>query len=288
VVDLAEPPTVHVVSAAYRDRLEAYTWWFPIVGRVAYKGFFSRDPAVREAEKLEAKGFDTYVRTAAAFSTLGWFADPLFPHLLNYDEVSLANVVFHELFHGTFYLSGHTAFSESLANFAAGRAAVEFFRSREGETGEKYRQALAAWEDELRFSAFLGDAARRLEACYRASASREEALRAREEIFAELKEDFARLDFRSGRNGDFARERLNNAVLLHYLLYRRELGVFEALYRSAGGDLRETLRRAIALAKDADDPFAALREAVAQSPSLSATTMPRAARRLHARKGIAS
>ena len=95
-----------VLSAAHKDRFAAHTWWFPIVGHVPYKGFFSESKARREIAKLEEKGFDTYLRPTSAFSTLGWFNDPLVSPLLRYDSVQLTNTVVHELFHNTFYASG--------------------------------------------------------------------------------------------------------------------------------------------------------------------------------------
>ena len=79
-----------IVSAAYRDRFESYTWWFPIVGHVPYKGYFSERKAREAVRDLEERGFDTYLRPTAAFSTLGWFNDPLVSPLLRYDSVGLA------------------------------------------------------------------------------------------------------------------------------------------------------------------------------------------------------
>ncbi len=260
--DLAKSPTLYVVSAAYRDQLEPYTWWFPIVGRVAYKGFFNEASARSEAARLEAKGYDTYIRTAAAFSTLGWFPDPLLPHLLRYDMGTLSSVIFHELFHNTFYLSGHTAFNESLANFAGSRAAIAFFVGREGLAGKRHCQAVAAWEDELTVSRFLAEAAGRLQELYRASLLPNEILQKREEIFSRLQEEFRRLPLRGQRDTEFTQKKLNNAVILHYLLYLSELGLFEQMYCQDEEDLHLTLKRIMTVAKNGEDPFAAVRLAV--------------------------
>ena len=88
-----------VLSAARQDQLTPKTWWFPIVGTVPYKGYFNEDAAMREQVKLEEDGFDTFLRPTAAFSTLGWFADPLLSTLVRLDEVDLVETVLHELSH---------------------------------------------------------------------------------------------------------------------------------------------------------------------------------------------
>src|SRR5271156_3867758 len=86
---------VHVVMAAPRDSLDPYTWWFPIVGRVPYRGYFNESDAMAEASSLEAQGLDTMVRPAVAFSSLGFFDDPLLTNLLKPDRVELAGVIIH-------------------------------------------------------------------------------------------------------------------------------------------------------------------------------------------------
>jgi predicted aminopeptidase len=121
---------VLVLSGAYRDRLEAYTWWFPIVGRVPYKGFFDFAAARTAARTMDHNGFDVYLRPSPAFSTLGWFNDPLVSTSLNADSLDLANTVIHELTHNTFYASGQAVFNESFANFVGARGSAWFFRSR--------------------------------------------------------------------------------------------------------------------------------------------------------------
>ena len=131
---------VMVLSAAYKDRFQPHTWWFPIVGRVPYKGFFDFDDAEKARRKLEARGLDTYLRPSAAFSTLGWFNDPLLSTLLRYDHVSLANTVIHEIFHNTYFAPGQAVFNESLANFVAAAAP-----SSSSAAATAWRRAPAAW-----------------------------------------------------------------------------------------------------------------------------------------------
>src|SRR5579871_3979453 len=90
---------VLVLSGAYPDRLAPYTWWFPIVGRVPYKGFFEFGAARSAERELASRGFDVYLRPSPAFSTLGFFNDPLLSTSLRADTIDLANTVIHELTH---------------------------------------------------------------------------------------------------------------------------------------------------------------------------------------------
>ncbi|HVO94053.1 MAG TPA: aminopeptidase, partial [Terriglobales bacterium] len=153
------PDLTYIVIAAPKTELRPYTWWFLIIGSVPYKGYFSKADAEAEVERLKAEGYDTNVRTSAAFSTLGWFDDPLLSHLLRYDKVVLTEIVFHELFHNTLYIKGAGAFNESSANFVGHRAAIDFLRQRLGENSPEYKSAVLAWREEREFGRFIGEVA---------------------------------------------------------------------------------------------------------------------------------
>jgi predicted aminopeptidase len=268
LTEVTNPPIIHVVTAAPRTTLEPYTWWFPIVGRVAYKGYFDAESARKEAQELEAQGYDTYTRTAVAFSTLGWFADPLLPHLLRYNTETLTNIIIHELFHNTFYLWGQTALNESLANFAGHRGAIAFFAKEQGSETGAARQAVATWESELAISGFLAEAANRLNELYASSIPEADKLRQREELFARLQEEFRNLPGPVRQNTDLGTVQWNNAVLLQALVYLQDLALFEQVYQQSGQDLQATLKRiSDAAEKEADDPFAGVRELVSVSRS---------------------
>ena len=252
-----------VLSAAHRDRFQAHTWWFPIVGRVPYKGFFSEARARREMERLENRGFDTYLRTTSAFSTLGWFNDPLVSPLLRYDSVSLANTVIHELFHNTLYLAGQATFNESLAQFVGGRGAVAFFCGEVGGVGSpECRRATAAWEDELVFGAFLSALVGELEELYaREDLASERKVELREGVFRAAQERFAaevRPRLQVSTYSAFTRLPLNNATLLARRLYYHRLELFEAVYRASGEDLALTIRRIVQAARGGGDPWEAV------------------------------
>src|SRR5690349_6256035 len=132
------PDLTYIVMAAPKTELRPYTWWFLIIGSVPYKGYFTKEEAQAEIDRLNAKGYDTTLSTSAAFSTLGWFDDPLLSHLLRYDDAVLSGVVFHELFHNTLYVKGAGAFNESAANFIGHYAAIDFFRDRLGKDSAEY------------------------------------------------------------------------------------------------------------------------------------------------------
>jgi predicted aminopeptidase len=244
---------VHVVSAAYRFRLQPYTWWFPILGRVPYKGFFSAAAAAGEAAGLEHNGYDTYVRPSVAFSTLGWFDDPLLSSLLRYDRAVLADVIIHELLHNTSYLAGHADFDESFATFVGGRGAVLFFRTHPDAAALGH--ATDAWDDALTFSAFLGTFTARLRDAYGAGVTLPE----RQHLFRAAQDEFQRLPLRTARYRDFATRPLNNAVILHDLMYADRLQLFEDLFVQASGDLAHTIAVVLhAVEQRPQDPFAAV------------------------------
>lgn len=251
----------YVLTAAPRTDLRPYTWWFLFVGRVPYKGFFSEEDAKAEAERFQGQGYDTYVRTSPAFSTLGWFDDPLLAHLLKYDKTTLAEVIFHELFHNTLYVGGAGDFNESLANFVGSQAAILFFRDRYGEGSAEHRRAVQAWEEQIEFSRFIGGVADSLRALYAKDVPEEEKLRLREEIFSRSQREWLQ------RTGDrprhrfraFSQLKVNNAVVAHYLLYLKSLELFESVYQ-AGKDLGRSVEAIKESVRSGSDPFESVRE----------------------------
>ncbi len=255
------PELTYILTAAPKTELKPYTWWFLVVGRVPYKGYFSREEAETAAEELRAEGYDTNVRTSAAFSTLGWFNDPLLGHLLKYDKVTLAEVVFHELFHSTLYVKGAGNFNESVANFVGGHAAIDFFRDKFGEGSAEHQRAVRNWEAELEFSGFIERFAGALTELYTRNIPYEDKLRLREAVFSQFKNEWAdRLASRSThRFRGFAYQPMNNAVIIHYLLYLRNLEIFESIYQAEG----QNLVRTIAVIRDAvekgGEPFEQVR-----------------------------
>jgi predicted aminopeptidase len=255
------PDLTYIVIAAPQTELRPYTWWFLVVGHVPYKGFFSKSEAQWEAERLHKQGYDTTIRTSAAFSTLGWFDDPLLSHLLRFDKIALTEVVFHELFHNTLYIKGAGAFNESAANFIGHRAAIDFFAQRFGQESAEHRRAVQRWEEELEFAEFIEELINNLSGLYRRNIAKEDKLRLREEVFARSQSEWARriASRPSHRFRGFPQQPLNNAVLMHYGVYLNNLQLFESLYELEGCNLVRTIAALEQSTHNGGEPFAALR-----------------------------
>jgi predicted aminopeptidase len=250
----------YILMAAPKTDLAPHKWWYFFVGSFPYKGFASKEAAKEEAERFENDGYDVYIRTTSAYSTLGWFDDPLLAHLLKYDSVTLVEVIFHELLHNTLFVKSAVDFNESLANFVGNRAAIDFFRIQRGEGSAEYRRAVRSWKEDVEFSVFIREVAASLRNLYSQDIGEAEKISRREGIFsASQKEWSARIaDRPAHRHRGYVRKKLNNAIMAHYLLYLKDLDLFEALYVRQARDLRRSLEVIKKRLAQTQDPFEAV------------------------------
>jgi len=241
-------PILHVVTASEKDRLEAYGWTFPIVGKVTYKGFFTRGDAVAEKARLDKNGYDTFVRRADAYSTLGWLKDPIFSSMMKWDKGDLANLILHEMAHGTVYFKKKTDLNEQMATFIGNQGAIDFLRGKFGSDSREMLRAVEAQEDDLLFSRWIDQACGRLSSFYGQPISREEKVKGREDVFLSLQEEFMGVkgQFKTEMFLNFARIPLNNAVLLAHHQYLHGMDTFERLLDY----FRQDLSRVIELMKE--------------------------------------
>jgi predicted aminopeptidase len=251
---------IYALSAVPHFELELYTWWFPFVGRMPYKGFFSEADARDEAHTLDAEGYDTMVVPVAAFSTLGWFDDPLPSNLLRHDEVTIAAIVLHELTHNTWYAPNNATFNESFANFVGGRGAIDFFAAIDFSEAREPCARRGLWHDDVLYSRFLDALTQRPRREYAPGINLEQ----RRAIFTEELQSLAALPWQNRCLPDMDKVKLNNALILQQQVYHRELPLFDAAFEREHDDLRRTISAIIEAATPADDPYAALRQLAAQ------------------------
>ena len=233
-------PVLYVVTASEKDQLKLYHWTFPIVGRVTYKGFFTKEGALQEKRDLDKRGYDTFLRPSEAYSTLGWLKDPIFSSMLHWDDGTLANLILHEMAHATVYFKGNTDFNEQIATFIGNQGATDFLAKRYGSESQEVSVAVESQEDDLLFSQWIDQAYQRLSTFYSQAISREEKLKGREEIFLSLQEEIREIQprFKTERYRNYDQIPLNNAALLAHRQYFHRLENFERLYEYLGRDLR--------------------------------------------------
>ncbi|MDX1433887.1 MAG: aminopeptidase [Gammaproteobacteria bacterium] len=247
--DLGRPFVVWNVVAAPELDLTPRRWCFPVAGCVSYRGYFDEESAHAFAADLAAEGLDVAVSGARAYSTLGWFDDPLLNTVVYAPDYRLAGIIFHELAHQRLYVAGDSAFNESYA-VTVEREGVRRWLASQG-TGE---DAIAYRTDEARREAFLSltlGARERLENLYASDLDDDAKRAAKREIFAALGEDYRALKERWGGYAGYDRwfeDGLNNAKLALVETYNAHVAAFERLLAREGGDMHAFHEAARALA----------------------------------------
>lgn len=223
------------VVAAPTYSLEARQWCFIVSGCVPYRGYFEQEEAARFADKMRRESFDVTLSPAIAYSTLGWFDDPLLDTMFQYSEEQLAGFIFHELAHQMLYIKGDTAFNEGYANFVEERGVRKWLRATGREDKLPGWQAREnASED---FNLLLQKTRARLLDEYHSNHNEEVMKTNKAAIFARLETDYHALlqDKWNGKNyfkSWFSGE-LNNARLALISSYQGSACAFNRLYESA-------------------------------------------------------
>lgn len=259
--DTGGGPVCWNVSACPPERFEPHCWWFPIVGSVPYKGFFSRHKAILERDRLREDGLDAQARAVSAYSTLGFFSDPVLTTMLAYPEDALADLLIHELTHATVYVKGQTDYNESLANFVGQVGSLEMLSHRYGANSEQVVQARERRADAGIFRDFMAGVVSTLDSLYSLGLPRDEVLQQRQEVFAGCKDRYrlVRSQFRrADRYDGFLEWEIDNARLMSYRRYNRDLDLFRHLYEREGNSLRRVVQMA-ATCEHETDPWQCLK-----------------------------
>ena len=257
--------TIWNISACDPLAFRPARWGFPIVGTVPYLGFF-READARDAQRaLKREGYDVYRRTAGAYSTLGWFDDPLLPGMLSWSEAQLSNTLIHELAHATLWLPGSVQFNESFASFVGDTGAMDYLIHTYGEDSPEVRELRQRREDSSRFRQMLQGVYQELETLYaRDDLDARTKRNHKAAIFTSLPRRVAVLGLHRGERYIrwVSASEWNNARILQFRTYNRSHEWFEALYEQEGRDMQRFLRRVEEVANSASDPYVALAEAV--------------------------
>ena len=227
--DLRRPYATWNVFAAPEFSVEATNQCYPLVGCLAYRGFFDEARAQAEAAHLQARGLETWIGGSAAYSTLGWFADPILNTMLRWDDDELAGTIFHELAHQRVFAKGDTEFNESFASFVQDEGVREWRIER----GLAPRDELARRrEDE--FNRLVLDARERLRQLYASGLPKSQMRERKNAQIERLRADYASLrESQWHGRGDFdawIAAPINNAKLLPFGLYRRWVPAFATLF----------------------------------------------------------
>ena len=248
-VGLDRPYVIWSVVAAPELSLVPRRWCFPVAGCVSYRGYFSEPDAADFAAALASEGWDVTVGGARAYSTLGWFDDPLLSPMVEQPEYFLAGIVFHELAHQRLYVSGDTEFNESFA-VVVERTGVSRWIEAAGRSDLNERYRVAA-ERRAAFLALVRGARRDLEAVYASSRSDAEKRAAKAQRIERLHVRYAVLEatWKDGMGyGGWFKRGVNNAALALVSTYDRWVPALEALLARSGGDLEAFYRACDALA----------------------------------------
>jgi predicted aminopeptidase len=235
-----------IVTACKPFAFEDYEWKFPYLGKVSYKGYFDSLKAAKEARRLKLEGFDSDISRVNAWSTLGWFRDPVFSEMLKKHKGELANLIFHELFHGTIYAQNSVELNENLANFIAHKATMQFLAKDSSELS-LYMKDHAA---ELHYDKHIFKCIERLDSLYSAFkaqpqlSEREKKLR-KFKLLSRFGLEMKQQKFLSHAKADKLTKRFLNSGNAYFMHFSRYDGLADSLenvlQKQHGGDLRKMI-----------------------------------------------
>ncbi|KRB70692.1 aminopeptidase [Noviherbaspirillum sp. Root189] len=229
-VDIGRPYVAWNVIATTQLSLQPVEWCFPIAGCVNYRGYYNKADAVSYARTLQKAGYDVHVSEVPAYSTLGWFNDPVLSSFVNYAEPQLARLIFHELAHQVLYAKGDSQFNESFAVTVA-EEGVQRWIAKFGAAG--VQKKLTAYEKrKTEFLTLLTKYRERLADLYTSEKSTSEKRARKLQILHGLKDEFGTLKVSwGGYSGydDWFAQPLNNAHLASIATYHDFVPGFKAL-----------------------------------------------------------
>ncbi len=233
-VHLGRPYVSYLLRVSPIYELKAYEWNFPVIGSAPYKGFFSKERAKKAAEAFPTDQYDIYIRGVSAYSTLGWFSDPVFSSMLSYSESDFVVMIFHELAHTVLFFKNHIDFNERFAEFLGRKASLAFYLEKEGPESETVKTMHKEWKDELFFSSFMVQEYQSLSQWYKSKKGKVTP-EMKQKRLKEIQDRFVveiQPQLETDRYNYFSNIQLNNARLLSYRSYSYNMGEFEKVFTS--------------------------------------------------------
>jgi len=240
-------PLLMNLTAAEPFKLEAYTWNFPLLGTVSYKGFFDFEKGQAEADELRKKKYDVEYSPVSAWSTLGWFRDPVFSSMLKRNEGQLAELLIHEMTHATLYLKSSVDFNENLASAVGEVGAEKFLKSKFGENAVELQTYLDEQDDYNRFAKHMLAGTVLLDSLYKAFENKNEETKAqfKKEMITSITESLDTIPFHNMKyktrfkKGDLP----NNAYFMSFMRYDSQKDEMKkVLNEKYKGDIGEYLK----------------------------------------------
>lgn len=234
--DLGRKHVVYVLHAAPEFSLEPKTWRYPLIGELDYRGYFDETDAKEFAEELRAEGYDVHLGGTDAYSTLGFFHDPVLNTFIDYSDIDFAEMIFHELTHRRIFRSGETTFNESLANAVAEEGIRRWLISKGDKAGLKnYEEILVRRRD---FYSEITRTRASLEKLYASGVSEIQMRTRKASLMQDLNTRANALQKRWGGKAleEWISQDLTNAHLLALVTYNNDIPKFEQLLKDSDGD----------------------------------------------------
>jgi len=231
-VQLDRSAVVWVVSACRPLEFTAKNWSFPIAGNFNYLGWFERDDALEFADELKNENWDTYTRGASAYSTLGWFKDPVLSTMIRKKESSigdLVNVILHESVHASLYVNDQSYFNESVATFIANKLTPVYLKDRFSKESIEFKKYQDSKNNGKNYKKKFHDAYEKLDKIYQSGLEESEKLKQKQTILSALKKDL-----------NYKKE-INNAFLIQYKTYHQGGDDFIKLFQACDKNVLRVL-----------------------------------------------
>lgn len=258
VIPDSTKPVSYSVQASHADRMELISWWFPFVGRVPYLGYFEIEKRDAKAKSLRDEGYDVSEGTVGAFSSLGWFADPLYFSMLQRANPDVVQLLLHELVHRSFWSKGSAAFNENLAEYVSLRMTEVYLKQRKQD--KEWLALQESLKKQAIFREWLVTLKGELQKLYAdQTLSRDEKLRRKLELIQSFQNE--KFPTEIAKDYENARRRpWNNASILASTLYLPDTKKFEAAWNclkpTTAGAFLAALKKSETDSKDAEEALA--------------------------------